>query len=275
MIVEDDLNSWKLVVEYDGTKYRGWQEQRNARSVAGELRNAAESFLKERVELGGAGRTDAGVHALGQTAHLRQNRPVKPLELSRGINDNLPSDINVLRVDTAPLKFDARRDAVARQYLYRISTRRTAFQKKYVWWVKDTLDIEKMSAAAGLISGRHDFASFCDKRLEDTSTVVVVESAELSADEDMILFRITASHFLWKMVRRLVGTLVEIGRHNMSVADFQELLDSQRKGATTRKQDHGNKFDVAAHTAPPSGLFLEAVFYRGDERTAHRDVFQL
>ena len=250
------MKTWKLTLEYDGTRYSGWQEQANARTVQGELRKAAEGFFGTPLELGGAGRTDAGVHALAQVAHLRLRRPPaknsapRPVEIIHGLNDRLPSDINVLAAAPAPATFHARHSAVSRSYLYQISTRRTAFAKKYVWWVKDRLDVEAMARGAALFAGRHDFASFGerDARRPDQSSVVVVASAGVTTEEHLILFRITASHFLWRMVRRLVGAVVEVGRGRLSVEELAGLL-GQRSDAPAR------------WTAPPSGLFLERIDY--------------
>src|SRR5215831_5325664 len=250
------MPSWKLTIEYDGSRYRGWQEQKNARTVAGELRAAAMKFLDTPVDLGGSGRTDAGVHALAQVAHLRSPRRLGTEALRRGLNDNLPPDINVLRAEDAPGKFDARRDARARYYLYQISTRRTAFGKPYCWWVKDRLDLGAMRDAAVLLIGRHDFQALADKRVdEDKSTIVVVERAELASAGDLILFRIGASHFLWKLVRRIVGVIVEVGLGNISPADLQQFINAAPLPQKLKS------FSIAAHTAPSSGLFLEQVVY--------------
>ena len=252
--------NYKVMIEYEGTRYKGWQEQKNARTVAGELRMAAEEFLAGPVEILGAGRTDAGVHALAQVARLRASRRAKPLELQRALNDRLPADINILRVDETHPDFDPRRDAIARYYLYQISTRRTAFAKRFVWWVKDRLNVGSMNQACAMLRARHDFSRFCDKRAEERSMVVAVERAELAVEGDLLLFRIGASHFLWKMVRRIVGALVEIGRARLGVDEFRSLLDaSSTKGRVS-------SFDVAARTAPPSGLFLERVVYVEQER---------
>jgi len=252
--------NWKLTIEYDGTRYYGWQEQKSVRTVAGEVRRAAEAFINQPAELFGAGRTDAGVHALAQVARLRVTRHVKPGGLQHGINEHLPPDINILRVEETSDQFNPRRDAVARYYLYQISTRRTAFAKKAVWWVKDRLDLEAMQEASALLIGRHDFARFCDKRAGDQSTIVVIERVELGREGDLILFRIGASHFLWKMVRRITGALVEVGRGGLRINEFQSLFeDSRLKRAASA-------FDTAAHTSPPSGLFLERVVFQADER---------
>jgi tRNA pseudouridine38-40 synthase len=251
--------NYRLVIEYEGTRYFGWQEQKNARTVAGELRLAAEDFLASPVEMTGAGRTDAGVHALAQVARLRSNKRVNPLELQRALNDRLPPDVNVLRADEARATFDPRRDAIARYYLYQISSRRTAFAKRFVWWVKDRLNADSMERACAFLRGRKDYFRFCDKRVEEQSTMVAVHRAELAVEGDLLLFRIGASHFLWKMVRRIVGALVEVGRGNLSVDGFKGLLNPSSAKAS------GSAFDVAARTAPPSGLFLERVLYEKED----------
>jgi tRNA pseudouridine38-40 synthase len=241
--------TWKVTLEYDGARYRGWQSQKNTeRTIAGVLLRAAQELLGEDVSLGGAGRTDAGVHALAQVAHLRARKRVTEIEIEHGLNDRLPFDVNVLEVQTAPSGFHARHDALSRTYLYRISRRRTAFDKRYVWWVKDRLNLAPMAAAAKLFAGRHDFASFCENAAGQTSTVVEVEKSEMLDWGREIHYRVEASHFLWKMVRRLAGTLVEVGRGNLDATDVEKLL----------RQESG---EPAKWTAPPSGLFLEKVRY--------------
>ena len=245
------MPAWKLTLEYDGTRYRGWQSQKNTdRTVQGVLARAARELFDEEAALGGAGRTDAGVHALAQVAHLKAKKRLPEIEIERGLNDRLPFDVNVLSVEATATGFHARHDAVSRTYLYRISRRRTAFDKRYVWWVKDRLTFTAMSRAAKLFEGRHDFASFCENPQGQESTVVVVEKSELVDWQHEIHYRIEASHFLWKMVRRLVGTLVEVGRGNLDTADVEKLLQ-QKSG------------EPAKWTAPPSGLFLERVIYKG------------
>jgi tRNA pseudouridine38-40 synthase len=246
--------TWKLTLEYDGTRYHGWQSQKNAdRTVQGVLIRAARELFGEDAAVGGAGRTDAGVHALAQVAHVKVKKAMAPRDIEHGLNDRLPFDVNVLSVDPAPPDFHARHDAVSRRYLYRISRRRTAFDKRLVWWVKDRLDAAAMKRAAKLFEGRHDFASFCENAEGQKSTLVAVERCEVEASGEEIHFRITASHFLWKMVRRLVGASVEVGRGNLDEAGLRKLL--QEKSAAPAKW-----------TAPPSGLFLEKVEYRDSNR---------
>ncbi len=250
------MHTWKLEIEYEGTRWRGWQIQHNANTVQGELQKAAYQLFSGKVEIGGAGRTDAGVHAVQQFAHLRVSElktNIAPRQIQFGFNDLLPHDISVKRVLNAPADFDARRDAVQRIYLYQISIRRTAFAKNFVWWIKDDLKINQMKEVAELLVGKHDFYSFCEIDEEKKqSTLVKVERAEIFRDGDLICFRVAASHFLWKMVRRIVGMLTEVGRGNASLSDFERLLKFQTNAA-------------AKFTAPPSGLFLEKVLYRGDE----------
>ncbi len=294
------MNKYKLIIEYDGTGYSGWQAQKNAKSIQETLISATDKLLKtlpvgpqshtlrktgkESVppasgrppapmkiqtgsdnkiapgrlmspigfDLQGAGRTDAGVHALGQVAHLETAVKIRPDVLRMGLNDLLPASIHVLSAETAHPRFHARHSALSRSYLYLISKRRTALAKKFVWWVKDPLDIKKMRQALSLFQGFHDFASFADKRIDkETSTKVNIESIELAEFENLFAIRISGSHFLWKMVRRIVGMTALAGRGQVTPRELETMLLTYS--------------DVPArHTAPPSGLFLEKVLYEGD-----------
>jgi tRNA pseudouridine38-40 synthase len=265
---------FKLTIEYAGTRYSGWQIQKNARTIQGEIDRAIrEATGVGTFELYGAGRTDAGVHALGQVAHLdlpireggptRQRRFVGPEHdptgtlsgdtLRRRLNDALPSDINILSIDRVPHRFHARHDAVARSYLYQIARRRTAFAKKFVWWVKEELDAGAMRRAAARFVGMHDFRSFSDDDPNEKSTQVLVETFDVHEDGDLILVHIEGSHFLWKMVRRLVGVLAEVGRGGLT-ADRAAALLLEPSPIPARL------------TAPAAGLFLERVYYPSDPR---------
>jgi tRNA pseudouridine38-40 synthase len=250
------MQTFRLTLEYDGSRFSGWQEQINARTVQGELKQVAQGLFQTDLELQGAGRTDAGVHAVGQVAHLKIRGKAATLvapQILRELNDRLPASIAVLDVTEMPPRFHARHDAKSRAYFYQISTRKAALSKRFVWWVKEPLDVARMQRAAALIAGRHDFAAFhaADPSKPDESTIVVVESAEVAIDDNLIVFRIEASHFIWKMVRRLTGSLVKIGRGEVSVEEFQQLLNGKKNP----------KLDIAAWTAPASGLFLEGVRY--------------
>lgn len=245
---------FKLTIEYAGTRYSGWQVQKNARTVQGEIERAVrEATGAGDFELYGSGRTDAGVHAMAQVAHLDVPTTAAPELLRRRINDALPADINVLRVEKVRHKFHARHDAKARSYIYNVAQRRTAFAKPFVWWVKEELDVEKMRAAAAHFVGFHDFQSFSDDDPDDKSTQVLVDALDIYQDGDLIVVHIEGSHFIWKMVRRLVGVLVEIGRGGVTVSAAAAML-TERSPLPARL------------TAPASGLFLERVYYEGDRR---------
>jgi tRNA pseudouridine38-40 synthase len=244
---------YRFTVEYAGTKYSGWQIQQNARTVQGELQRAMSQALGRPAEIHGSGRTDAGVHALGQVAHFDAPGAPPPETMRRRINDELPADINVLEVAPAHPRFHARHDAVARSYIYQIARRRTAFAKPFVWWVKDSLDLVRLRGAAEAFVGFHDFRSFTDDDPQQKSTRVQLTGLEVFEDDDLLVVHMEGSHFLWKMVRRIVGVLVEVGRGGMSPADAARLLDAPSPM-------------VAKLTAPASGLFLERVFYPADPR---------
>lgn len=245
------MPTYKLTIEYEGTRFSGWQAQGNTdKTVQGVLIKAAKQVFGE-ADLGGAGRTDAGVHASGQVAHLRIRTPADVLQITRKLNDLLPHDVHILETVRAGDKFHARHDAVSRSYVYQISTRRSAFAKSFVWWIKDALNADAMGRASASVAGRHDFTAFSDKRIApDESRIVVVEGCELARHGDLILVRITASHFLWKMVRKIIAALVEVGRGNLKVEQFVDLLEPNA--------------EPFSPTAPPSGLFLESVVYPGE-----------
>jgi len=250
--------AYKLVLEYDGTRYRGWQEQANARTVMGALRTALSEAGVGVLELGGAGRTDAGVHAIGQVAHLRTEEPIDPAVLGPAVNDALPADVNVLSVERADARFHARHAAQSRSYVYQIARRRSALAHRFTWWVREDLDLAAMGRAAALVPGEHDFAAFCQPTPAVTSTRVAVRGVQVAEDGDLVLVRIEASHFLWKMVRRITGALVRVGTGQLAVDAFGGLLQNGAKDSAT----------VAAWTAPASGLFLERVRYAGDPELA-------
>ena len=243
---------FKLLIEYNGGRYSGWQIQKNAKTIAGEIDRAIrESTRRSEFELYGAGRTDAGVHATGQVAHLELYTDVPPAALRTRINDALPADIYVRALDKVPHRFHARHDARQRSYVYQISRRKTAFLKPFVWWIKEPLDAGAMRAAAAAFVGMRDFASFSADEPGEKSTKVLVDRLEIAEEGDLLLIRIMGSHFLWRMVRRIVGVLAAVGRGDMSIEQAARYLDERS--------------DVPATlTAPSSGLFLEGVYYGSD-----------
>jgi tRNA pseudouridine38-40 synthase len=261
---------FKLTLEYAGTRYSGWQIQKNAKTIQGELDRAIRTVTGRRdFELYGSGRTDAGVHALAQVAHLDVSTNLPADTVRRRLNEELPADINVLAALVVPHRFHARHDALVRRYLYQVAKRRTAFAKPFVWWVKEPLDIDRMREAARALVGMRDFQSFAasdggaaravesdgESGQRGRSTLVLVGRLDIAEDGDLVLIGIEGSHFLWKMVRRIVGVLVEIGRGGLAPGAAAAFL-TESSAAPARR------------TAPPSGLFLERVCYEGEQRDA-------
>jgi tRNA pseudouridine38-40 synthase len=254
---------FKLTIEYAGTRYSGWQIQTNARTIQGELVKAVrETTGRDRFEVYGAGRTDAGVHALAQVAHLDVGTSLPPAALAANLNDALPSDIHVRRIEVVPHRFHARHDATARGYLYQIARRRTAFAKPFVWWVRDPLDVARMRKGAAAFAGLRDFASFTDDDPDEKSTTVAIDAVTIEEAGALLLVRVVGSHFLWKMVRRMVGLLVAVGTGALETAEIGRALASRS--------------DLPAKlTAPASGLFLEFVAYGGDARPPAMSPFAI
>ncbi len=238
----------RLLVEYEGTRYSGWQVQDGQRTVAGELLTALRAQFDETPKLIGAGRTDQGVHAEGQVANFFTRVVLPAPGIAEALNDRLPADINILEARDAPLSFHARHDALARRYRYQIASRRSAFFKRLIWWVRRPLDLDAMQQATRALAGRHDFSSFADRHAEIAEPRVQVFMASLRRGEFLTSFTIEADHFLPRMVRRIVGVLVQIGLGQLPPEATGRFL------AETVD-------DPAQWTAPPSGLFLERVLY--------------
>lgn len=235
-------------MEYEGTRYAGWQVQPRQRTVAGEILTAIRTRFHESPKLMGAGRTDQGVHAEAQVANFFTRVAVPAPAIAEALNDLLPADINILDARDAPLSFHARHDALARRYRYQIASRRSAFFKRLIWWVRPPLDFEAMVQATKPLAGRHDFSSFADRHADITEPRVQVFAATLRRGEFLTSFTIEADHFLPRMVRRIVGVLVQVGLGRLPPEATSRFL-----AATTD--------DPAQWTAPPSGLFLERVTY--------------
>jgi tRNA pseudouridine38-40 synthase len=244
---------FKLTLEYEGTRYNGWQFQKNQPTIQGKLFDVCkEVFGTDVFELYGSGRTDRGVHALGQVAHLDVKTKLLPEKIKLKFNDALPSDICILNIEKASDHFHARYDAIARSYVYHISQRRTAFGKPFVWWIKDDLNLEVMDEVATLYTGFRDFHSFSQEDPDEKSTMVEIKSVNIFQHGDSLIIHIVGSHFLWKMVRRMIGIMVEAGRGKISSAEVASYF-----------KNYSPK--PAQNTAPPSGLYLEHVYYAGDK----------
>ncbi len=240
----------KLTIEYDGTDYHGWQIQPNGRTIQQILEQALEKFVGVKVRVNGSGRTDAGVHALGQVANFIAPEPVDLRRLQKGLNALTPRDIVVKRVESAPDSFDARRDARSRLYRYRIWNHPvpSAFHRRFSWHVHDPLDLPAMREAIRCLEGEHDFGSFQAAGCDALHPVRRIYLDSLDLEGDVLVYTVEATAFLRHMVRNIVGTLVEVGRGERSPADFASLL--QRQDRT-----------LAGPTAPAQGLFLVEVKY--------------
>ena len=245
------MRTIKLVVQYDGSDYVGWQRQGKGESVQGLIEQALAKIDGAPVTLHGAGRTDAGVHAVGQVASARIDSPLEDRRLARALNAHLPEAIRVTELTTVPDDFHARFSATAKTYEYRIWNGRTVppFIRQYAWHIIEPLNVPLMQEASRAIPGEHDFAAFRSARSLNHTTVREITSAGWRpADAQILVFEIAGKGFLRYMVRSLVGTVVEIGRGQRPVEDMARLL-----AAPDRSQ--------AGRTAPARGLFLMKVDY--------------
>jgi len=243
--------NFKLTIEYDGSEFHGWQRQKKDRTVQGVIETAVATMIGQPVALIGSGRTDAGVHALGQVANFLCDTELSAAIFRRGLNSLLPKDVAIRSCSLVDVSFHARFSAKSKIYQYCILNRDipAAVGRQYCWFIRKKIDIETLRAAAGYIAGTHDFKSFEGTGSPRSSTIRQVLRAEWQQPEpDHLIFRIEADGFLRYMVRNLVGTLVQVGQGDITPDDFRRILLS-----TDRNQ--------AGATAPPQGLFLMEVRY--------------
>ncbi|MCJ7576966.1 MAG: tRNA pseudouridine(38-40) synthase TruA [candidate division Zixibacteria bacterium] len=238
----------KLEIEYEGTDFSGWQIQPKLRTVQGEIQDKLQTILGHKINLIGAGRTDVGVHALGQAANFKTTNELSKNSIINGLNGLLPDDIVIKRIEEVDLNFNSRYDAKSRLYKYRIYLGRTAIWRKYVWEVLYSLNLENILEATKKIQGEHDFSSFCVAESTKNNNACRVFSAIWEKSSDELIFKIEADRFLHAMVRSLVGTLIEVGRGYFSVSDFVNIMEVK-----DRKK--------AGPTAPACGLYLAEVKY--------------
>jgi tRNA pseudouridine38-40 synthase len=244
------MAQYRMLLEYDGTEYHGWQLQPDARTLQGVLEAALATALRHPVRVAASGRTDAGVHAMGQVATFRTEHTLDARELRKSVNALTPPDIAVREIAVVGDGFDARRHATARVYEYRIWTQgwRSAFWHRFAWHVPRALDLTAMRFAAAALAGEHDFSAFRASDCDAESAVRRVIHSGFTEAEGLCVYRIEATAFLKHMVRAIVGTLVEVGTGQREVGDMARVLASRDRSR-------------AGQTAPPHGLVLMAVRY--------------
>jgi len=245
------MRTIKLLIEYDGTNYQGWQVQPKGPTIQGILEEKLGLLTGESIRLVGSGRTDAGVHALGQVAHFKTQSQMDARSIQRALNSLLPSDIVIQKIEEVEEDFHARKHSKSKVYEYRILNRnlRSPFHHGYAWHIPQRLDVKEMGKATQWLIGEHDFSSFRSVGTPTRTAIRRVIRAEWKRGRDgLIRFEIEANGFLKQMVRAIVGTLVEVGKGKMSAMEFQKVLESKE-----RKK--------AGPTAPAHGLFLKEVKY--------------
>lgn len=241
---------YKLIVEYDGTDFHGWQLQPEARTVQGVLEQAVAQLFGEAVRVAAAGRTDAGVHAAGQVVAFTVANPRPPETVLRALNALTPFDVSIRAVETVDDDFDPRRAACGRVYRYRIwnASWRSPFWRRYAWHIARPLAVERMAAAATVLIGEHDFTSFRAADCDAAHPMRVIYRSEITAVDRQVIYTVEANAFLRSMVRNLIGTLVEVGFGERDAGAIVELLAARDR-------------TLAGDTAPACGLCLERVKY--------------
>jgi tRNA pseudouridine38-40 synthase len=240
----------RIKLEYDGSNYSGWQLQVGQDSIQARLEAALAQIFSRHARVHGSGRTDAGVHALGQVAAFDLPRDFSPDELKRAMNALLPPDIAIIEASAVSDDFDPRRDARLRTYEYRVLNRdrRSAFDYRYAWLMPSPLNLHAMNEAAQRFVGEHDFASFRSLGSEETTTLRCVYRSEWRREGERLIYGVEASSFMRHMVRTMVATMVEVGRGRLAPEQVTALIDARDRS-------------LAPASAPPQGLFLIEVRY--------------
>lgn len=245
------MKNVKIIIQYDGTKYNGWQVQGNTENtIQGKIEAVLERLTGHTVEISGSGRTDAGVHALGQVANFHIDEHFSNEQIINALNNFLPEDIAVISIETVDDRFHSRLSAKQKTYVYRIHTGNipNVFERKYMYDYKGELDVERMRVAAKLLYGTHDFKSFCSNKKMKKSTVRTIYSINIEEFAGEIKISYTGNGFLMNMVRIMTGTLIEIGDGRREPDCIPSILDSLSR-------------EAAGYTAPPQGLILKEVIY--------------
>lgn len=246
------LKNYRMILEYDGSRYDGWQKQGNTnQTIQEKIESVLERMAGVPLEVHGSGRTDAGVHALAQVANFHADVDLSEREIKDYLNQYLPEDISVKSVERMNDRFHSRLNAQEKTYLYRIETaeKKRVFERKYIYGLGKSLDVEAMKRGASFLIGEHDFKSFCANKKMKKSTVRTIKNIEFEEDGSRLFIRFTGNGFLYHMVRILTGTLIEVGEGKRKPDELKHIL-----AALDRSK--------AGFTAPPEGLFLEKVCYK-------------
>jgi len=239
---------YKIILEYDGSDFAGWQFQPDARTVQGELEKALTEFGEGAISVTGAGRTDSGVHALGQTAHFDLNRPISPEELRAALNAKTSDDIYLKHLEQAADDFHARFNAQWRRYLYVIAKEFSPIGRRFSWFLPYEYDFKTLQQITPDLLGGNDFAGFCRAKSQKENTVCTVAHAAWTQNPGQCVFEIVADRFLHEMVRLLVGTMIDIARGRFEPDQLVKIL-------------HTGDVTLCGSAAPPQGLFLAEVGY--------------
>ncbi len=244
------MTTIKLTIEYDGTAYVGWQRQPHHPTIQRELEEALFKITQIHIAVIGAGRTDSGVHALGQVASFQSDKILKEAQWAPAINSHLPNDITVLSSEKVPETFHARFSSKGKVYDYRMDLRayRPALDRQRTWHFPRPLDIEAMREAMSGFVGAHDFTSFRGPRSQTSNPLCTISNLSLCSDSESMTIRIEGNRFLKQMVRTIVGTLIEVGQHKRKANTIQNILQAKNRRA-------------AGRTAPAHGLYLVQVLY--------------
>lgn len=245
------MRNIKMIIEFDGTRYKGWQKQgKDFYTIQGKLENILSQMTGEEIQLIGCGRTDSGVHALNYTANFHTSSKLKVKEMFNYLYKNLPDDIAIKSIKDASERFHARYNILSKTYLYKINNGETknVFERKYTLNIEEKLNLHRMKECAEVLLGTHDFQSFTTLKSKTKSTVRTINYINISEKENLLFIEINGNGFLWNMVRIIVGTLIEAGKENLNKNDIEVILNAKKRSE-------------AGPMAPAKALFLKDVEY--------------
>lgn len=245
------MRNIKMIIEYDGSRYKGWQKQTDdINTLQGKLEDVLSNITGEEIQLVGCGRTDTGVHALNYTANFHTTYQKSTVEMHKILNDKLPDDISIKSMKDASERFHARYNILSKTYLYRInnSVYKNVFDRKYIHNINEKLNLDSMKQCADILIGTHDFQSFTTLKSKTKSTVRTINYIKITENENIIEIEVNGNGFLWNMVRIILGTLIEAGKEDLKPKDIENILNSKKRSE-------------AGAMVPAKALFLKDVEY--------------